>query len=112
MSERLVLTRTNTSYYTYILACDDGSYYTGYTSNPANRAIRHVRGRGARYTRMHKPTQIVYLQRLRSRRAAMKREREIKELSHNEKERLVSAGISLPILIRRINQLLSAENFS
>jgi putative endonuclease len=76
-------------YFVYVLLCDDGSYYTGYSNNPTNRLIRHLKGQGARYTRMHKPNGIVYLQALRTRSAAMKRERQIKALTHAEKTRLI-----------------------
>lgn len=77
------------AYFVYILLCRDGSYYTGYSNNPARRLVRHMKGQGANYTRMHKPVELVYLQRLKTRRAAMKREREIKALTHEEKHKLV-----------------------
>jgi putative endonuclease len=75
-------------YYVYLLLCDDGSYYTGYTSNLDVRLHRHERGRGARYTKMRRPKRIVYAERFRTRRAAMRREREIKALTHNQKRDL------------------------
>ena len=77
------------SYYVYILRCDDGSYYTGYSNNPANRFIEHSKGRGARYTRMHKPDGIAYIQGLKTRRAAMRRERQIKTFTHEQKRNLI-----------------------
>ena len=80
--------RTYGSYYVYVLLCGDGSYYTGYSSNPALRLVEHMKGRGARYTRMHKPRKIVYMERLRTRSSAMRREREIKALTHEEKRSL------------------------
>ena len=80
-------------YYVYILLCADGSYYTGYSNNPAQRFAQHLKGRGARYTRMHKPNKIVYLQRHVSRRDAMIRERKIKTLTHRQKQKLVQAAI-------------------
>jgi putative endonuclease len=76
------------SYYVYMLLCDDGSYYTGYTSSVASRFERHEKGQGARYTKMRKPTRIVYVQRFKTRRAAMRKEREIKALSHDQKHDL------------------------
>jgi putative endonuclease len=85
------------SYFVYVLLCNDGSYYTGFSNNPAGRLVRHMKGQGARYTRMHKPRGIVYLQELETRRAAMKRERQIKALTHAEKSHLVKE--------RRSNQL-------
>jgi len=81
------------TYYVYILLCDDGSYYTGYSNNPEYRLVQHLKGRGARYTKMHKPSKIVYLQRHTSRRDAMIRERRIKTLSHQQKRELVEAAI-------------------
>jgi putative endonuclease len=72
-----------------MLLCDDGSYYTGYTSNVLSRFERHKKGHGARYTRMRQPRKIVYLQQFTTRQAAMKRERQIKALSHGEKQDLV-----------------------
>jgi len=81
------------SFYVYILLCDNGSYYTGYSNNPSSRFIQHVKGRGARYTRMHKPSGIAYLQRLDTRRDAMRREREIKTLTHEKKRELIQSTI-------------------
>jgi len=78
------------SFYVYMLLCDDGSYYTGYTSSVASRFERHEKGQGARYTRMRKPTRIVYVRRFRTRRAAMRKEREIKALSHDQKRDLTT----------------------
>jgi len=71
-----------------MLLCDDGSYYTGYTSDVQSRLERHKKGHGARYTKMRQPKTIVYLQKFMTRRAAMRREREIKTLSHDEKRDL------------------------
>jgi putative endonuclease len=73
------------SYYVYLLLCDDGSYYTGYTRDLTSRLERHRKGHGARYTQMRKPKKVVYFEELGSRRAAMKRERQIKALTHNDK---------------------------
>jgi putative endonuclease len=80
------------SYYVYMLICEDMSYYTGYSSAPSARFVAHAEGRGARYTRMHKPKRIAYLERHRTRRAAMRREREIKALTHEEKRSLADAA--------------------
>jgi|SRR3972149_3379119 len=73
------------SYYVYLLLCDDGSYYTGYTNNVASRLERHKKGRGARYTKMRKPRKVVYVKEFRTRAAATMRERQIKALTHREK---------------------------
>jgi putative endonuclease len=80
-------------YYVYILLCADGSFYTGYSNNPTHRFGEHVSGRGARYTRMHPPSRLVYLQGHDTRGAAMRRERKIKALTHAGKQRLIEAAI-------------------
>lgn len=77
-------------YYVYILLCKDGSYYTGHAKNVKHRVEQHKKGQGARYTRMHRPAKIVYVEEFNSRSDAMKREREIKSFSHSKKQRLVN----------------------
>jgi len=77
-------------YYVYILLCEDGSYYTGYGTDVKYRFERHKKGRGARYSRMHKPEKIVYIEEFDSHSKAIKREREFKSLSHSQKKRLVN----------------------
>ena len=78
-------------YYVYILLCEDGSYYTGYTKDVKCRIAQHEKGQASRYTRRHKPEKIVHVEKFDSRGEAMKREREIKSLSHTKKERLANA---------------------
>ena len=78
-------------YYVYILLCKDGSYYTGYAKDVKRRVEQHRKGQGARYTRMREPEKLVYVEECNSRGEAMKREREIKSLSHSKKQRLVNS---------------------
>jgi predicted GIY-YIG superfamily endonuclease len=78
-------------YYVYILLCKDGSYYTGYAKDVKRRVERHKKGQGARYMRIHEPEKIAYVEEFDSRSEAMKREREIKSLSHSKKQRLVNS---------------------
>jgi putative endonuclease len=84
--------RGKKTYYVYLLLCDDGSYYTGYTNNVASRLERHKKGRGARYTRMRRPKKVVHVEGFRTRIAAIRREHQIKALSHREKHELVLVG--------------------
>ena len=77
-------------YYVYILRCKDGSYYTGHAKDLEKRFEMHKKGRGARYTRMHEPEKLVYMEEFESRSEAMKRERRIKTLSHNKKQQLIN----------------------
>ena len=43
-------------YYVYILECEDGSLYTGISTDPERRFKEHKSGMlGAKYTKAHKP---------------------------------------------------------
>jgi len=75
-------------YYVYVLQCKDHSFYTGYTQNVKARMKLHKLGRGARYVRTHCPEKIVYLEKFETRKDAMKREREIKKMTHEQKLKL------------------------
>ncbi len=67
----------------------DGSYYTGYTKNLDERTKQHENGKGARYTKSHKPQKLAYVELFNSRSSAMKRERVIKKLNHQQKQELI-----------------------
>ena len=73
----------------YILECADGSYYTGWSDDPARRLRAHNAGRGARYTRSRRPVRLVYVEELPDRASAMRRERQIKGLARKRKEALI-----------------------
>ncbi len=77
------------SFYVYILQCTDGSFYTGYTNNLEERTRQHHNGKGAKYTKSHKPQKIAYVELFGTRSAAMKRERAIKKLGHQQKLALI-----------------------
>ena len=79
-------------FFVYILLCQDGSYYTGYTKNVDNRARMHTCGKGARYTKMHKPKKIAYVEEVKTRPEAMKREKAIKRLTHQQKAGLIKSS--------------------
>lgn len=76
----------------YILECRDGSYYTGYTNHLDRRVQVHTEGRGAKYTRSRLPVKLVYVEEAESKSAGLKREYEIKCLSHEGKKRLIQTG--------------------
>jgi putative endonuclease len=75
--------------YCYILECSDGTYYTGWTTDPQRRLIQHNRGRGARYTRYRRPVGLVYVEEQPDRSSAMRREFKIKQMSRNAKGKLI-----------------------
>ena len=75
--------------YVYIVRCADGTLYTGWTTDVARRIAQHNAGRGARYTRMRRPVELVYVEDMPDRSTAMRRELAIKKLDRERKERLV-----------------------
>ena len=74
--------------YCYIVECADGSYYTGWAIDPERRVVVHNQGRGARYTRTRLPVRLVYMEEQPDRKAAMKRERAIKRMTRQGKQKL------------------------
>ena len=76
-------------FYCYILECADGSYYTGWTTDPQRRLRQHNAGRGARYTRMHRPVRLVYVEAQPDHSSALRREVAIKALPRARKKALI-----------------------
>lgn len=74
--------------YCYILECADGTYYTGWTTDPERRVTQHNKGIGARYTKTRRPVKLVYVEEQPDKVAAMKRERAIKALPRKKKMEL------------------------
>ncbi len=71
--------------FVYLLRCADGTLYTGWTLDVERRVRAHQLGRGARYTRTRRPVELIYHEKLSSRRAAMRREIAIKKMSRARK---------------------------
>ncbi|MBI3166929.1 MAG: GIY-YIG nuclease family protein [Chloroflexi bacterium] len=78
------------SCFCYILECSDGTYYTGWTTDPERRVAQHNKGVGARYTKTRRPVKLVYLEEQTDKIAALKRERAIKALPRKKKMELFS----------------------
>jgi putative endonuclease len=78
-------------FFCYILECTDGSFYTGWTTDPARRTKEHNAGRGARYTRQRRPVRLVHVEELPDRTSAMKRENQIKRMSKQAKSKLIES---------------------
>ena len=76
------------TYYCYILECADGTYYTGWSTDPERRLAQHNTGHGARYTRSRRPVELVYAEKQPDRSSAMRREFAIKRLSRAKKRAL------------------------
>ncbi len=73
----------------YILECADGSFYTGWSTDPERRLADHNRGAGARYTRSRRPVRLVYVEPQSDKPSALKRERAIKAMTRAGKRKLI-----------------------
>lgn len=76
-------------FYVYILRCNDGSLYTGWTVNLTKRLTSHNAGQGAKYTRSRRPVVLVYSEAYNTKAEAMRREKQIKMLTREQKNRLI-----------------------
>lgn len=79
-------------YFVYIIECKDGTLYTGWTINVEKRLIQHNEGKGAKYTRSRLPVLVRYTESVSSKKEALQREYFIKQLSREEKLKLIMQG--------------------
>ena len=77
--------------YTYILKCSDGTLYTGWTNNLEKRVETHNAGKGARYTKVRRPVELVYYETFDTKEEAMKREYQIKQMKREDKLILIES---------------------
>ncbi|MHB8055781.1 MAG: GIY-YIG nuclease family protein [Candidatus Aminicenantales bacterium] len=78
------------AWFLYILRCSDGSLYTGVTTDIDRRLKMHQEGKASRYTRTHRPVELVYREECGSRSKALTRECAVKSLPRERKEKLLS----------------------
>ena len=91
--------RRNGRFYVYILKCQDGTYYTGYTNNLEKRIQRHNAGFASRYTRAKLPVRAIWKKEYMYFKSAFKTEKRIKQLTRKQKEALVGG--------KRLDKVLS-----
>ncbi|MCX6720078.1 MAG: GIY-YIG nuclease family protein [Candidatus Staskawiczbacteria bacterium] len=76
-------------WFVYIIKCVDCSLYTGSTNDLEGRFEKHKNGKGAKYTRSHVPEKIVFSEKCDNKIIAQRREREIKNLTREEKLKFI-----------------------
>ncbi len=84
---------SESGFYCYIVECSDGTYYTGWSTQPERRERQHNAGRGAAYTRQRRPVHLVYVEVQQDRASAMRREIALKKLSHAQKQKLINQDL-------------------
>jgi putative endonuclease len=77
-------------YYLYILKCVDKTLYTGITTDLKRRVVEHNSTKlGAKYTASRRPVKLVYSKKFKNRSTASVEESKIKNLTRNEKLKLI-----------------------
>ena len=77
----MALARLKKNYFVYILKCQDGTFYTGVTTDVPRRFQEHKAGKGGHYTRAHPPKSVARIERGFTHGDALRREAQIKKLS-------------------------------
>lgn len=78
----------------YLLECVDGSLYTGIAVDVETRLAMHLAGKGARYTRSHKPLRLLASAPIGNKSQALKAEMAIKRLPKEQKCLAVQSLVS------------------
>lgn len=77
-------------WYLYLIECQDGSIYTGITTDINRRYEEHQSGKGAHYTRTHPPKKVLATFLYPDRASATRAEYHIKKLSSTKKRQLTA----------------------
>ena len=88
----------------YLIRCNDGSLYTGITTDVARRFAEHQgnSGTGAKYLRGRGPLALVFQRKLGSRSLALGVENKVKELPKAGKEELIRNKKYIEVIIRQV----------
>ena len=79
----------------YVLQCNDGSYYTGCTTNLEERVYQHQKGLYSGYTSKRRPIKLIWFEEFRDVHEAIDIERQIKGWSRKKKEALMRDDFEL-----------------
>ena len=85
----------------YILECNDGSFYTGHTTDLELRVAQHKAGKGGQWTRKRQPVTVVFSQEMPDKDSAFQAERRIKGWSRAKKEALIANNWDLVVYLAK-----------
>ena len=95
------------AWFVYLIECTNGSIYTGIAVDVAARYAAHASGKGARYTRAHKPLRLLAAFEYADRSAASIAEYHIKQLSPRDKRELCRQA---PAAIQGVRDAIDSRN--
>ncbi|MGG1244646.1 GIY-YIG nuclease family protein [Bacillus cabrialesii] len=76
---------TNNHFF-YVVKCKDNSWYAGYTNDLQKRVKTHNDGKGAKYTKVRRPVELIFAEAFTTKREAMQTEYYFKKLTRKKKE--------------------------
>jgi restriction endonuclease S subunit len=98
-------------FYTYVIKCKDGTLYKGFTNNLRKRWNEHKTGKGAEWTKIHKPLYIIHYEVFDSKGKAIDREKYFKSGRGREylkdiisKNKNRQAGEPASVLLEKIKE--------
>ncbi len=82
-------------WFLYLIRCNDGSLYTGITTDVNRRFKEHQsdKGKGSKYLRGKAPLQLVFKKKIGSKNLALKIEHRVKKFPKSKKELLIEETI-------------------
>ncbi|MDQ9169607.1 GIY-YIG nuclease family protein [Oxalobacteraceae bacterium R-40] len=95
MTEKSLDMSAQIPWYLYMIECDDGSVYTGIAVDVASRFLAHASGKGAKYTRSHRPRALLLAVRYPNRSIASRAEYQFKQLTARQKRFWITRGVEL-----------------
>ena len=81
----------------YLIRCDDGSLYTGISTDVERRLRQHRNNRGARRLRGRAALELVFSCEVGDRSTAQRIESRVKRLKRAQKEDLIAGRLALPV---------------
>ena len=99
-----IITKIMLDWHLYLIRCNDGSLYTGITTDVARRFAEH-QGNGdmeAKYLRGREPLVLVFQKKIGNRSLALSVESKVKKLSKARKEELTRDNTHIDEIIKQV----------
>ena len=82
-------------FFTYMLRCNDGSYYVGHTDDLKKRINEHHAGEGCLHTQSRRPVKLVWSHEFLTREEAREVELHLKKWNRAKKEALIKGRFDI-----------------
>lgn len=86
------------TWHIYLIRCNDGSLYTGISTDVTRRLEQHRNNQGAKRLRGQPSLELVYSHAIGDRSTAQRIEYQVKQLRRSQKEALIAGDIALPLV--------------